>query len=381
VGSVIYLTYDYVVDMIAGSETLAMTPTGVPNQYSVTLPFLATSEISYFYHRGTTNTEETLTDGETATSRTYTVASTPTTQTLNDTVENWRDPILVSHTPADGATQQSVTTDVVLVFSKPIGAGTFTVVDSDNAAVAGSISLVGGSNTITFTPIAPGFRHADTITVTVADFPGFGTGIQVAPVTFVFETEARELLTNGGFEADRVTFKPDPWTLRKGTNEKVKCNDVVPRFAVTYEGLCSFMFRSSNAEDSYLTQVLTTSLADVPFAVGDELILSAYFSTPTKANMRMQLRVFYSDGSFDSKNLVITGQGAYRKLTVPTITLTRTDITQIRVQLRNLTKGGRKNRAWIDNVSLKLRQGDVSVRGLPTTVEPLALPDSFRGGN
>lgn len=388
VGSVIYFNYEYsFADVngafsVAGSE--AMTPTGVPYQYSYTLEVLETTDVFYYIHRGSVDTEETEADGETSVMSVVTVdEDSGGMQAVAHTVANWRDPILVSHTPANGATQQSVNSSVELVFSKPIGVGTFTIVNSDNAAVAGSISLVGGSNVITFTPDAPGFRHADTITVTAADFPGFGTGMQQSPATFTFETEALELLTNGGFEADRVTFKPDPWKLRNASNEKVKCNDVVPRFSVTYEGLCAFMFRSSNNENSYLSQVLTAAnqLADVPFAVGDELILSAYFSTPNAANLRMQLRVTYSDGTFDSVFVPITTQAAYRKITAPVITLTRTDITQIRVQLRNMTKGGRKNRAWIDNVSLKLRQGDVVVRGLPTTVEPLALPDSFRGGN
>lgn len=388
VGSVIYFYYEYSFADVNGAFSVsgieAMTPTGTPYQYSYTLEVLETFEVFYRFDRGAINNEETEADGETAISRTLTIDDSGSgTQSVTHTIANWRDPILVSHTPTNGSTQQSVNSDVVLTFNKPIGVGTFTIVNSDSAAVAGSISLVGGSNVITFTPDTPGFRYADTITVNVSDFPGFGTGMQENPATFTFETEARELLTNGGFEADRVTFKPDPWKLRNASNEKVKCNDVVPRFSVTYEGLCAFMFRSTNNENSYLSQVLTSAnqLADVPFAVGDELILSAYFSTPNTANLRMQLRVTYSDGSYDSEFVAINTQAPYRKVIAPVITLTRTDITQIRVQLRNLTKGGRKNRAWIDNVSLKLRQGDVSVRGLPTTVEPLALPDSFRGGN
>lgn len=376
-GSSIYLNYEATLESTTDSASVALTPTGVQNQYSVTLPFTATSAISYSYSRGTTNTEETQTDGETAVTRAYVVTAVAT-QAVNDTVVNWRDPIVVSYAPANGATQQPVTSAIVLTFNKPIVAGTFTVTNGDSAAVAGSGSVVG--SVFTFTPTAPGFRYADTITVAVSNFTGVGTGTQVFPVSFVFETEARELLGNTGFENDPVTFKPDPWKVVGGSSEKVKCNDVVPRFAIAHTGLCAFMFRSSLTENSRLNQVLTSDgqLAGVPFVVGDELILSGWFSTPKSADMRMQLRVYFSDNTFVSQNVVIKGQSAYRKITLPTITLTRTDITKIRVQIRNVTKTPNR-RMWVDDVSLKLRQGDVAVRG--GTVTPLPLPDTFRGGN
>jgi len=380
-GSSIFLVYDFSAagGTVTGSGTEAMTPTGVPYQYTVSLPLLETADVTYTYNRGTTNTEATLADGETADDHSFTVTDEGSlADSVADTVVNWRDPIVVSHVPASDATQQSVMSDIVITFSKPISVGTFTVTDSDSAVVPGSISLTGGSNVITFMPAAPGFRHADTISVTIAGFPGFVTGTQVSSVSFSFETEALELLTNTGFEADPVTFKPDPWKIVKGTSEKVKCNDPVPRFAIAHQGLCAFMFRSSATEDSRLNQNLITSLSAVSFEVGDELLLSGWFSTSAGANMRMQLRIYFADNTFVSKNVVITGQAAYHKVSVPTITLTRTDIIKIRVQVRNLTKGSYK-RAWVDDVSLKLRQGDVVVRGGSTLTLP--LPGNFRGGN
>ncbi len=382
-GSTIFISYDYIIYDVAGAIALAgvspMTPTLVPHQYTFTMSVLATVDVNYSFNRGSSNNEETEIDGETGVSHSFTVLDQGgMAQAVNDTVANWRDPIVVSVSPAVNSVNQSITSDIAITFNKPVS-GVFSVVDSDSASVPGGFSLVGGSPVLTFTPSAPGFRYADTITVTVSGVVGQGTGTQEGTYSYSFETEAQELLTNGSFEDDPVTFNPAPWVIAKGTNEKVKCNDPAPRFAIAHQGQCAFMFRSSVDEKSRLTQNIT-DFSDVTLAVGDQLILSGWFSTPKNGDMRIQLRVFYADNSFTSVNAVVSGVSEYRKITVPTVTLTRTDIAKIRVQIRNFTKGSYK-RAWVDSVSLKLRQGDVVIRGETPATAPLALPDTFRGGN
>ena len=108
-------------------------------------------------------------------------------QTVEYTVLNWRDPIVTSHSPLDGALDVDQASLVLVRFSQAMNpAGTFAVkLGAD--AVPGTFSYDAATNTFTFTPAEPLWRTS-TYTVTVSGMVDFGGDVQQNPVTFSFST-------------------------------------------------------------------------------------------------------------------------------------------------------------------------------------------------
>jgi len=107
-------------------------------------------------------------------------------------VQYWRDPLVVDHTPADGATRVPLETTIDVVWSIPMEAGTTFDVEGAHGAVPGSFAYDGGTQTVTFTPDKP-LVLGETYTVTVAGAVSVGvdggdSGTQQVPVIFSFTT-------------------------------------------------------------------------------------------------------------------------------------------------------------------------------------------------
>jgi hypothetical protein len=325
--------------------------------------------ITYTYSRGSANTQATAADGETLFDGTLNIAAgTCTAQSVSDTVGNWVDPIVVSTSPADGATQQALNTPVSVKFSKPFNpAATFTVQDSDAQPVTGSFVHDGTSNMLTFTPDS-NYRSADTITVTVTGVDGAMSGEQIGTYAFSFKTLHTELLRNGDFEAKPAKKKLAPWVLANGTDDKLMCGTLK-----VYGGQCAFKFTGSSRENSMLLQDI--KLTGLTFGAGDELILSAVANASANVNLKLILTVKYGDTAADKSLVQIVQTSGYQEFTVPTLILSSANVTSITVRFKHKSTSGR---TFVDDVSLKLRQGNAR-RGEGTTLPVPNIPSGFRG--
>ena len=141
-----------------GAAAMAMTESW-PNVWEITLQILDGTQLEYKYARGSWDKVEKQADGfAEVNNRPFTADyGTTGTQLVEDTIANWRDRIVVSHTPADGATGVDPNAVVTATWNKAMPAtptGTFTVT-GPGGAVAGTFSWDGGSKTHTFTPAAP----------------------------------------------------------------------------------------------------------------------------------------------------------------------------------------------------------------------------------
>jgi glycosidase len=104
-------------------------------------------------------------------------------------VREWRDPLVVSHTPAANATGVATDTTVVVNWSKAMNAGTTFSVSGPGGAVAGSFALSNASTTVTFTPTSP--LAVDTeYTVVISGKQSAGGDNQQVSVSFSFTTAA-----------------------------------------------------------------------------------------------------------------------------------------------------------------------------------------------
>ncbi|MCP4429209.1 MAG: alpha-amylase [Chloroflexi bacterium] len=107
-------------------------------------------------------------------------------------VQFWRDPIVVSHNPADGAIDVARDTLIEVVWSIPMEPGTTFEVEGPAGPVAGTFAYDDVSQTATFTPdadLAPGATHTITVLGAVSiGVPGGDTGVQQTPVVFSFTT-------------------------------------------------------------------------------------------------------------------------------------------------------------------------------------------------
>jgi hypothetical protein len=268
----------------------------------------------------------------------------------------------------DGATQQALNTPISVTFSKPINpASTFTVQDSDAQPITGAFSYDSTNNTLTFTPSA-NYRSADTITVTVTGVDGAVSGEQVGTYTFSFKTQHTELLRNGDFEDNPSKKKLAPWVLANGTDDKLVCGTLK-----IYGGQCAFKFTGSRRENSMLLQ--DVKLTGLAFAAGDELILSAFANSTGSVDLKLILTVEYSGSPDQKMQQRIVATSGYTEFTVPTLVLTGGNVTGITVKFKHKSTSGR---TFIDDVSLKLRQGNAR-RGEGTTLPVPDIPSGFRG--
>jgi len=104
----------------------------------------------------------------------------------------WRDPLVVSHTPAAGAVDIPLDTAVVLYWSIPMELDTVFTVESPNGPVAGSFTYDEVAHSVTFLPNAdldPGTTYLVTISGAVSvGISGGDAGVQQAPVVYNFMT-------------------------------------------------------------------------------------------------------------------------------------------------------------------------------------------------
>ena len=169
-----------------GAPSMAMTETS-PGVWEITLNILDGSQIQYKYTRGSWDMVEKQADGfAEVDNRPLTVDyGTDGTQLVEDTVANWRDRIVVSHTPANGATGVAPNAVVTATWNKWLPTpppGTFTVT-GPGGAVSGAFTWDNDTKTTTFTPAAPLADGEYTVTISGNNDGGDN---QFVPVTFTF---------------------------------------------------------------------------------------------------------------------------------------------------------------------------------------------------
>jgi glycosidase/fibronectin type 3 domain-containing protein len=367
-GDVIYLSGNHAALGNDVPNAIAMMNAG-SNQWTYTASLPSGSSYTYTYTRGSANTQATAADGETLFSGTVNVAASGCAgQTVADTIGNWVDPMVVSTSPVDGATQQLLNTPISVTFSKPVDpASTFTVEDSNAQPVTGFFIYDGTSNTLTFTP-SSNYRSADTITVNVSGVNGAVSGQQTGTYTFSFKTQHVELLKNWDFEGNPAKKKLAPWVLTNGTGDKLICDS-----GQAYNGQCAFKFKGGPNENSMLLQ--SVNLTGLTFAPGDELILSAFVDSSPNVNLKLVLTVTYSDTAAQTSQVEIEATSGYQEFTVPALALNSANVTGITVKFKHKSTSGR---TFIDDVSLKLRQGNAR-RGAEMVLPVPNIPSGFRG--
>lgn len=164
-----------------------MTQTG-PNTWETTLTILDTQSIQYKYTRGDWNRVEKQADGNAEISDRVATANygTTGTQTVNNTVANWRDPLVVSTVPADTATGIAPGSTIQIVWNQDMPTTPSGVtVTGPSGAVAGVWSFDAPSNTSTFTPSA--VLEAGLHTVTATGSVDVNSDVQQVPTTFTFD--------------------------------------------------------------------------------------------------------------------------------------------------------------------------------------------------
>jgi len=162
--------------------------------WQVTLNLLDGSSVEYKYARGTWDKVEKQADGSTeVANRPLTVAyGTTGTQTVNDTVATWRDPIVSGFAPANGATEVAATAAITVNWSKPMAdpidpVGCFSV-NGPSGPVTGTVTYNDATRQYTFTPTVELQGGAHTVTITgCKDASG---NIQQVAQTWSFEVEA-----------------------------------------------------------------------------------------------------------------------------------------------------------------------------------------------
>lgn len=160
------------------------------------------------------------------------------------------------------------------------------------------------------------------------------------------------LLRNGGFEADvdPADGLADFWGIRNGTGEARVCSVSIAR-----TGSCAFEFNGSGAaEDSILQQRL--DLTTVILSSGDTLVFTGFGRASGSPNFRTRIIINYSDGSIQrAQSRFNTVTAVYAPLNDPvtglplSITLTRSDVIQVRVLFWSRNSSGR---AYFDDLRL-----------------------------
>jgi hypothetical protein len=172
-----------------------------------------------------------------------------------------------------------------------------------------------------------------------------------------------ELLENTGFETLDANNKPDiaPWTVLNASGDKAKCNKEGKVFS--YSGDCAFQFKGTPGENAKLRQV--ADLTGLTPAAGDTLDFSAWVNAGSAPDLRVKIRVKYSDATAKTKlNVDVAAGSDYVQIT-GTTTLDRAAVQQIRVSFDNKATSGKVR---VDEVSLTW------VAGTAPTAVPALLP-------
>jgi hypothetical protein len=191
---------------------IALTDTGGGvHEVTLTLPDFAMFE--YKYTRGAWEAVEKEADGVTEVpNRGLTVDyGSSGTQTVSDTVVNWRDPLVVSVTPADAAMGVDPAATVAVEWNQAMPAdpsGFLTVLDASNSAVAGSFTYDNVTFTHTFTPDNPLPNGEYTVEATGATDDAGGDSQLVASVTVftVFAEAAYDFNSDGHITPSDVLY-------------------------------------------------------------------------------------------------------------------------------------------------------------------------------
>jgi hypothetical protein len=109
------------------------------------------------------------------------------TQAVDDTVANWRDPIVVSVDPPAGDGGVPIETAVAATWNQAMSAGVTFQVTGPDGPVSGSVAYDGGSFTTTFMPDSD-LRPGATYTVVLAGQTDAGGDVQQVPRAWSFTT-------------------------------------------------------------------------------------------------------------------------------------------------------------------------------------------------
>jgi hypothetical protein len=123
-------------------------------------------------------------------------------QVVDDTVGNWRDPLVVSQSPAPGATDVSRSAALTVIWSRPLISTTVSTASfklaSAAGAVSGTVSYISGTTDVrtVFTPAAllnGSETYTATLTTAITGQDNESATLQ-APVVWSFVTEVARLL-------------------------------------------------------------------------------------------------------------------------------------------------------------------------------------------
>jgi glycosidase len=154
--------------------------------------FLDQAELEFKLTRGNWETVEKAADGNTEIpNRTLTVAfGSDGTQVVNLTVQSWRDPIVTDFSPAAGAADVSVSTQITVTWSQSMNASVdFGVMPEVPGTGPQSFDYDDETRTVTFTPPEP-LQQGKLYTVNVQGEIDAGGDAQVLPVSWTFTTAA-----------------------------------------------------------------------------------------------------------------------------------------------------------------------------------------------
>jgi glycosidase len=186
---------------------VAMTQTG-PNTWSITLNLLDNTTGEFKFTRGNWETVEKQADGNAeVNNRPITVAYGLTgTQTVNLTIENWRDPLVVGQTPLAGATSVAVDTNLSVVWNQSMAPNSTLTLTGPNGAVTGTVSYSDTTRTLTFDPAFP-LASNSTYTVTVSGQTDANGDVQQVPAQWTFTTGMPTAITIGALTGHSAS----PW--------------------------------------------------------------------------------------------------------------------------------------------------------------------------
>jgi hypothetical protein len=175
------------------------------------------------------------------------------------------------------------------------------------------------------------------------------------PTATETEVTGTQLVANGGFEEEAL----DPWVLKNGVGEKVKCNTETK--VVANSGECAFQFKGGAGESSKIQQ--NVELDGLTFVAGDVLDLSVFANAKkATASGKIKVVVKYSDSDDRTK---LTGDIA---TTVGYVEVTDSDVllsaavSKIKFQVGNKSPDGK---IYVDDVSLVQTAGVPALLPLP----------------
>lgn len=215
----------------------------------------------------------------------------------------------------------------------PVISGVFTA-----AADADALTCVGGQCTHNLPPLANG-DYVWTVTAS--------TGFEAANSPFNFTVDSvnrKELVVNGGFEANNKKGVPGSWTVQKRGKSVSVCETATTH--PEYQGACAFAF--AGGSNTKLKQKLPTA----ELAVGKLLRLSVSAERQkAAAGAQAKLTVTYTNGVKEVRKIVLPGLSqTWQTLTEAPITVT----SSVKKAVVVLIYKGNTGKVLFDNVSVIL---------------------------